>query len=217
MTAAVVVLDLDGVIVQTNLVKHDAMLSLFADYPDRRSSVSKFILANGGVPRRVKLTSLLQDCLNDMPTEEAIEDLLDRYAAALEHQLAVAPAVEGVVQFIASWSGPRYVCSSAPELEVRAQVSRRSLGTHFTAIFGGNTPKSEALLQIAAANPKRNVVFFGDSVSDYEAAQKAEVAFVAVACERDNFAGIQVVKIRDFTDQAILESAMLEALSTRAA
>jgi len=217
MSAAVVVLDLDGVIVKTNLVKHDAMLSLFANYPDRQASVSAFILANGGVPRRVKLAALLQEFLDVTPTEDAIEGLLDRYAEALKHRLALAPAVDGVEQFLAGWPGPRYVCSSAPELEVREQVSRRSLGPHFTAIFGGDTPKSDALRQIAAANTERSVLFFGDSIGDYEAARSADVAFVAVACERDNFAQMQVVKIADFANQASLERAMLAALSRRAA
>lgn len=213
MTHAVVVLDLDGVIVKSNLVKHDAMLSLFADYPDRQASVSSFILANGGVPRRIKLAALLQDYLHIKPTEVAIAGLLDRYAAALASQLAAAPAVEGVEAFIACWPGPRYVCSSAPELEVREQVARRSLGAHFTAIFSGKTPKSDALRQIAAANSERRVVFFGDSIGDYEAAQKADVAFVAVTCERDNFAEWPVVKISNFADPMVVDRAMLAALS----
>jgi phosphoglycolate phosphatase-like HAD superfamily hydrolase len=208
MTSAVVVLDLDGVIVKTNLVKHDAMLSLFADYPDRQSSMSAFILENGGVPRKVKLAALLQEFLNVTPTERAIEGLLARYAKALEHRLAIAPTVEGVEHFVASWPGPRYVCSSAPESEVHEQVSRLSLQTQFTAVYGGDTPKSEALRQIAAANPERSVVFFGDSIGDYEAAVRAKVGFVAVACERDNFENMPVVKIRDFANQAILDRAM---------
>ena len=37
MSVGAVVFDLDGVIVKTNLVKHAAMLSLFADHPEQRA------------------------------------------------------------------------------------------------------------------------------------------------------------------------------------
>ena len=214
MPAAVVVLDLDGVIVKTNLVKHDAMLALFADDPARQASVSAFILAHGGVPRRHKLTALLHARLGTAPSEAAIEALLARYAAALAHQLAAAPMVEGVEAFLASWPGPMYVCSSAPVPEVHSQLSGRALDARFAAVYGGDTPKCEALRQIADANPGRRVVFFDDAVSDHAAAQAAGVAFVAVACERDNFATMAVAKIQDFVQPAVVARAMTEALAS---
>ena len=119
----------------------------------------------------------------------------------LEHQLAVAPMVEGVAEFIACYPAARYVCSSAPEAEVHAQVSRRSLGRHMAAIYGSNTRKSDALRSIAASHPDQPVVFFGDSVGDYEASCLASTAFVGVVCERENFQDIPVVKVQDFANR----------------
>lgn len=212
-----VVFDLDGVIVKTNFVKHDAMVSLFADHPDRQAAISEFILSNGGVPRRAKLAHLLQHVLRVEPTEALLVEYLHRYAAQLEHRLAVAPMVEGVAQFIAQCPASRYVCSSAPEAEVHQQVSRRALGRHLAAVYGGNTPKSDALRAMAAAHANQPVVFFGDSVGDYEASCKAGVVFVGVVCERDNFEGLPVVKLRDFAHRATVEQAMLDAAALRQA
>lgn len=217
MSVDAVVFDLDGVIVKTNFVKHAAMVSLFADHPDQQGAISEFILSNGGVPRRAKLAHLLQHALRTEPTEALLSEYLHRYAAQLEHQLAAAPMVEGVAQFIAHYPASRYVCSSAPEAEVHQQVSRRALGSHLAAIYGGNTPKSDALRAIAASHSNQPVVFFGDSVGDYEASFKAGVAFVGVVCERDNFKGMPVVKLRDFAHRATVEQAMLEAAAQGAA
>jgi len=211
MSDGAAVFDLDGVIVKTNLVKHAAMLSLFADHPEQQGAISEFILANGGVPRRDKLAHLLQRHLRTEPTDALLSEYLRRYAVQLEHQLAVAPMVEGVGEFIASYPGTCYVCSSAPEVEVHEQVSRRSLGRHFASVYGGATPKPDALRAIAASHPNRSVVFFGDSVGDYEASRQACVAFVGVVCERDNFQGLPVIKLRDFAHRETVEQAMRRA------
>ena len=217
MTVNAVVFDLDGVIVKTNLVKHDAMLSLFAGHPEQRSAISKFILANGGVPRKDKLVHLLRNNLGIEPTEAVLAEYLRRYAFALEHQLAAAPMVEGVSEFIATCPAVHYVCSSAPEEEVHEQVARRSLGPLFAAIYGGATPKSHALRTVAAAHANGPVIFFGDSAGDYEAACQAGVAFVGVVCERNNFAGLPVVELTDFAHRETVEKAMLRSLAQRAA
>jgi phosphoglycolate phosphatase-like HAD superfamily hydrolase len=217
MSVGAVVFDLDGVIVKTNFVKHTAMLSLFADHPDKQSAISEFILSNGGVPRKSKLAHLLQNSLQIEPTDALLSEYLRRYAVQLEHQLAVAPMVEGVGQFIACYPAPRYVCSSAPEAEVHEQVSRRSLSHHFAAVYGSTTPKSDALRTIAASHSKQPVVFFGDSVGDYKASCQAGVAFVGVVCECDNFQALPVVKLRDFAHRATVEQAMLRAVAQGAA
>lgn len=214
---AAAVFDLDGVIVKTNLVKHAAMLSLFADHPEQQGAIGEFILANGGVPRRAKLAHLLWNHLRTEPTDMLLSEYLRRYAIQLEQQLAVAPMVEGVAEFIARYSGARYVCSSAPEAEVHEQVSRRSLGSHFAAVYGDATSKPDALRAIAASHPSQPVVFFGDSVGDYEASREAGVGFVGVVCERDNFESMPVVKLQDFAHRPAVEQAMLRAAAQGAA
>ena len=204
-------------IVKTNFVKHVAMLSLFADRPELQDAISEFILSNGGGPRKAKLAHLLRNHLRTEPPEALLSEYLGRYAIELEHQLAAAPIVEGVSEFIAACPAPRYVCSSAPEAEVHEQIARRSLGPHLSAVYGSTTPKPHALRAIAAAHAGRPVVFFGDSVGDYEAACQAAVAFVGVVCERDNFQGMPVVKLADFAHRVTVEQAMLRSLAQSAA
>lgn len=213
MSIGALVFDLDGVIVKTNFVKHAAMLSLFDDFPEQRGAISEFILSNGGVPRRAKLAHLLRSTFGAEPTDALLSEYLRRYAKSLEQQLAVAPMVEGVREFIAGHEVARYVCSSAPEAEVHGQIGRRSLAPHFSAVYGGSVPKANALRFIAARHAGQAVVFFGDSVGDHEAACEAAVAFVGVVCERDNFQHMPVVKLHDFTDRAAVEQSMHEALA----
>ena len=109
MTLGAIALDLDGVIVRTNFLKHDAMLSLFADYPERQQAISTFILANGGVPRKAKLEAILRDHLGVRPANGIVSEYLRRYAVVLARQIAEAPLIAGVAEFLDSAGCALYV------------------------------------------------------------------------------------------------------------
>lgn len=198
----IVVLDLDGVILKTNLIKYRAMLSLFAEYADQQETISAYILARGGVPRRDKLAGILQEIVGVESSAEIISGYLARYAQTLEHELAIAPMVEGVNDFLQQTDYTFYVCSSAPEEEVQRQLQQRDLLGCFTQVYGSTIPKTDALRAIRAAHPHHPIVFFGDATGDWEAAQTANVAFVAVVNERDNVGEQPVIKLHCFSDLA---------------
>lgn len=132
----VVVLDLDGVIIKSNFIKHRAMLSLFESTPEHTEAISVLILANGGVPRKVKISAILENILGVQATPTVVADYLSRYASKLEDFLHSAPLVEGVAAFVTSSDCTFYVSSSAPEGEVASQLARTGLLAYFSAVFG---------------------------------------------------------------------------------
>lgn len=203
--AQVIVLDLDGVIVKSNLIKYRAMLGLFDAFSAHSDAIGAFILANGGVPRKEKLTAILAQILGLHVTPALIADYLQRYDHQLADLLRAVPLVEGVADFVASGDYHCYVSSSAPEAEVESHLARTGLRPHFAAIFGRDTPKATALTAIKQRHPGATVVFFGDAVGDLCAAQAANVPFIGVICERDNFAGYDVVKLQDFSDRIVVQ------------
>ncbi len=209
--AYVVVLDMDGVILQSNFIKHQAMLALFDAYLAQNAAISTFILANGGVPRKAKITAILETILKLAPTPTLVAEYLARYDRNLADELHSAPLVAGVAAFIGSGEYPFYVSSSAPEDEVTSQLARTGLLPHFSAAFGRDTPKAQALLEVKRQHANLRPIFFGDSISDLHAAQAANVAFVGVISERDNFVGYEVIKIKDFTSIEAVQHCMAEA------
>ena len=209
----IVVFDLDGVILKTNLIKYRAMLSLFADYQEQQGSISAYILARGGAPRRDKLFGLLHDLLGVEPSTAMLDDYLERYARALEHELAIAPIVEGIDGFLHHDGYTFYVSSSAPETEVYQQLQGRNLLIYFTGLYGATTPKAAALRAVQAAHPESPLVFFGDAVGDWAAAKEAGVAFIGVINERDNFGDEAVLKLSDFTNITQVEACIQRALA----
>lgn len=201
-----VVLDMDGVIFKTSMLKNRVMLSLFSDYPNRFDAISEFIHANGGVPRKVKITEILEQILQIPANADRLSRYLSRYADVLEPLLEDAPLVDGVAAFLLQSSVTFFVSSTAPDEEVERQLASRNLLSRFADIFGLSTPKPDALRSIRRRNGQSRIVFLGDSISDLEAARKANVAFVGVACEQDNFQGVDIIKIRDFASPEVVWS-----------
>jgi phosphoglycolate phosphatase-like HAD superfamily hydrolase len=217
MPADVLVFDMDGVLLQSNTLKHEAMLDLFEMGEAQRQAVARYNLGAGGVPRRQKFAHIWAEILG-RPYGPAIEEALaDAYEHALGRRLLEVPLVEGVQAFIESCGLPCHVCTAAPEHEAREVLSQRGLAGLFERIFGAPATKQEALAtiaHIARCTPDR-LLFFGESSADLEAARAIGCRFVGVTREKNDFAHDEVPTIRDFADEARLQQASRAASAQR--
>ena len=214
--ASVVVLDMDGVILKSNAIKHRTMLKLFSAYPASADAIAAYIHTNGGVARKQKIITILETLLHRPATPQIVAERLALYDRSLEPLLVDAPLVEGVATFVSSREHRFYVSSTAPESEIESQLTRTGLRAHFAGIYGRDTPKASALRQIRSMNPGSTLVFFGDSSTDYAAAQETGAPFVVVTSEHDNFPDLPVVKLADFSSAALIQAAMRSAVAQRA-
>lgn len=210
---APLVLDLDGVIVQSNHIKYVAMLALFSEHVREYSAIDTYIAANYGVRRDHKFAHILGSILRIEPTDALIADYLARYDTRLTPLLHDAPLIPGIDRFLAHARHCFYVSSSAPDSEVKDQLAHRRLAQHFQSIYGAATPKADALRQVQRLHSGQVPIFFGDSPGDWEAAKEAGVAFVGVTGERDNFPSQTIVKLRDFSSAEATNAAIHAALS----
>ncbi|MFY8118190.1 MAG: HAD family hydrolase [Roseateles sp.] len=208
--AAVLVFDLDGVIIRSTLPKHRAMLSLFPS--SVHGALSETLLRLGGVPRREKLGLAFRMSHGRQPTEAELAELLRCYAHRLEQVLAQPESMPGLACFVRRAAGPKFVCSAAPAAEVQAQLARLDLLPYFQRVYASQSDKVIALRDIQLQRPELRVLFFGDALQDLAAAKAAGVGFVAVVGERDAFPGQAIPKLQDFSDELLVERCMLEAL-----
>ena len=209
------ILDMDGVILKTNRTKHRAMLALFSSFPQYRERISQYILDRNGVRRDLKILGIHSEILLSPLTEGDLKRYLERYATALEEELGRAPLVDGVDRFVEGHTGSLFVNSSAPREEVERQLGARGLMRYFDGVFAGEADKQHALDRIRSLAKGQEVVFFGDSVGDWDSARSAGVSFVAVVAERDNFRDAPIAKIRDFVDRAIVAQAIERSVAAR--
>jgi phosphoglycolate phosphatase-like HAD superfamily hydrolase len=115
-----------------------------------------------------------------------------------------APFVPGAQEFLISYSAyfPFFIASATPQDELVSIVEQRSLGKYFRGIFGAPRTKAaiiDSILQKQALRPDE-VLFVGDALNDYMAAQTCGVPFVGRELEGGTtFAGLTCLKVKDLS------------------
>jgi phosphoglycolate phosphatase-like HAD superfamily hydrolase len=83
-----------------------------------------------------------------------------------------------------AWCGklPLYVCSGAPQEELRVILRERRLQEYFDGIYGSPPAKSRLLAEIVAETglPPETVLMVGDAITDQAAAEYAGTKFYGV-------------------------------------
>lgn len=178
----VLILDFDGVVVESVDLKDRAFGELFRDtHPERVEELVGFQAQIAGRSRYERFP-LIYEYLG-LPFPEGETERLDRRLSALLFDaVATCPFVTGAVELLElrSQEVPIYVASATPEDEVRKLIEARGLASYIRAAYGAPARKADNLRRIAAetgADPTR-VLFVGDSATDQSAADEAGVRFV---------------------------------------
>ncbi|MBI4348185.1 MAG: HAD family hydrolase [Elusimicrobia bacterium] len=180
-----VVLDFDGVVLQSVDVKTKAFAELFAgEAPQARRRIVDYHLANGGISRFEKFRWAYREVLRrELPADEEAS-LGRRFNELVEEGVVAAEWVPGAREFLDFAQGrvPLYVASGTPEDELRRIVERRGLASRFAGVFGSPSKKAEILRRAAASSGSApgELAMVGDAINDYDAARAAGSAFVGV-------------------------------------
>lgn len=178
-----VVLDFDGVLVESVDVKTRAFAALYAEYGDAIvRAVTDHHLANGGISRYVKFRHYQENLLG-LPYTDAVGDALSaRFSRLVVDAVVAAPAVAGALEFLEHWHArlPLYVASGTPQDELREIVARRRMDRYFAGVYGTPATKGEILRRIATARalPPARLLMVGDALSDLAGAREAGADFV---------------------------------------
>lgn len=197
----VFVFDKDGVLFNSEPIKLAAFESLFEEFPDHLDAVCKFNRSNVGAPRPDKLKFIFTHIfgLDAEDVDIKVEEYLERAAKLVSKLLPDAPVAKGVVSFIQNAPCKKYVCSAAPEPEVHEQLAHHGMSDLFEEVFADPNKKAVVLRELQKSSGKK-VIFWGDTIRDYQAAAEAEVKFIGVERydKADVFVGLEVPVIADF-------------------
>ncbi|MFH1379214.1 MAG: HAD hydrolase-like protein [bacterium] len=183
MTTPVIVLDFDGVIVESNNIKHEAFAEIFSSYPDHYDEMMRYHRAHNHVSRQEKFKFIMEHILNIKDNNKGIDDLIQTFSSITRQRIITCPYVAGAVEFITHFSSRSslYMASATPLEELRIIIRERGLTVYFNNIYGAPTKKDvmfSEIIKIEKIKPDE-LVFIGDSCEDYEAACTAGVQFIA--------------------------------------
>lgn len=179
----IIILDFDGVILESLDIKTKAFLKVFHDYPEHAQEIACYHLQNGGVSRYKKFEYIHKNILRIPLRDGESEELGKRFSEAVVDEMLICPFVEGALEFLEKYSkiATLYIASGTPEEELQYIVEKRGLSKYFKAVYGTPASKTDIIINIIDNEKIKNVdaVFIGDAMADYEAAIASNVPFIA--------------------------------------
>lgn len=178
----VVILDFDGVVLESVEAKGEAFVALFSEHDGYATAVADFHRRHGGVPRRQKIERIYREVLRIEPTAQLIDAAVARFGSLVVDRVLACDFVPGALEFLDRQSAVRriYVASATPTDELRDIVRRRALDQYLKGVFGTPRAKSAIVSEIIALNEiePRNALVVGDALEDLEAARATGATFV---------------------------------------
>lgn len=177
--------DFDGVLADSVEVKTRAFAKLFECYGiEIKAKVVEHHLSHGGMARVDKFCHYYKNFLCEPLSDKILDDLCQKFSQLVVNEVIKSPEIPGAEAFLQRWHNrvPSFVISATPEEEINEIVQRRGLQKYFMEVLGTPTTKSQNLknMLIKYNIKSSNCLFFGDSESDYLAAQTCKVNFFAI-------------------------------------
>ena len=163
-----IILDFDGVILESLDIKTRAFLKVYHDYPEYADEIARYHLQNGGVSRYKKFVHINNNIIGIPITDSEIEEMAKTFSEAVVDEMLKCPFVDGALEFLDKYSviAGLYVASGTPQDELRLIVQKRGLTKYFSGVFGTPASKPQIIQEILAIDSIRNdeAVFVGDDI-----------------------------------------------------
>ena len=183
------ILDFDGVLAESNQEKDRAFELLASQYPECEKAMVDYHYAHHAAPRSEKFRYYSEVLLAGTDKEKLTADMAEEFSQLVVQKVVACPVVVGATEFLREFSQqiPIYISSVTPHQELQTIISQRGIQSYIVAAFGNPPyPKYEAIgivLDREGLSPQE-VVFVGDSISDYEVAVAAGLVFLGRQSDR---------------------------------
>jgi len=177
------IFDCDGVILNSNILKVDAMRNTLSELAFSISEVDlcvEYFSKNFGKSRFHHVEHFLEHILTikKQNKKQIQENILNSFSSQCKSLYLTAEFTPFFIEFISSLKGIKYVASGSEQNELRGVFEARELSQYFEDIYGSPTKKTELVEQILKQNPSKKAIMFGDAVSDFEASRDNNINFI---------------------------------------
>ncbi len=177
---AILVFSKDGVIFHSEQVRLNVYEELFSDHPKHRQAIHDYNMKSVGLPPKIKFMHICGNILKFKDSEEKVAHYLRLMEMYLNLKLKQAPLVAGVREFINRHEeNVKFVCSEAKVEEIDEQLRYSNLREQFKEVYGHPHKKKDILFSIKGRF-EQEIIFFGESMKDWQAAQEADVQFIGI-------------------------------------
>lgn len=179
----VLILDFDGVVIESNDVKTEAFMHVFSRFPEHAEAMMKFHHENVSLSRFDKFKHLLT-LMGRNDDTWLKEDIAKDFSMRVREGMMTVPLVPGTLEFLRLVTPrmPVYLASVTPEEELIKILKQYDLLHWFRGVYGCPPwTKPEAIQDILSKEGlmPSQALLIGDSAGDQRAAMSCGVAFLA--------------------------------------
>lgn len=179
-----IIFDFDGVIVESADIKTKAFARLFHhEGPSAVKAIVRYHLQHAGVSRFDKFAYIYKNILHRKLTKAVFKKLCKQFSRLVMNEVINAPFVKGAEEFLKKYVKEYkfFVISATPHSEIKSIIQKRGITGYFKAVYGAPNKKADLVRKIIRDNSLtcRELVYVGDALSDYEAAEINSVEFIA--------------------------------------
>ncbi len=182
MNIKLIILDFDGVIVESLDVKTESFRELFKNN-EKVDEIIRYHHNNRAFSRFVKFKHIYENILGKEYNEQVAKELGEKFSEIVFQKVVACPMVAGAENFLKIFSRtyPIYLISATPQEELERIVASRNLDGFFKQVWG--IPPGNKIDYINHALKNENArpeeaVSIGDTREDFNVAQKTGVRFV---------------------------------------
>ena len=168
------IFDFDGVIIDSNFVKKEAIYKSVINYSDIETSKKfvQYFIDNSGIPREKKIKHFFSESIS--------LKIKDKYEEILEKTYKNTNLIPGVVSFINKLKKNNkdiLIISGGDPKEIKSILKIKKIDYYFSHVYGGPLTKEE---NFKISNSKEPILFFGDSKHDYLVSLTLNLDFIFV-------------------------------------
>lgn len=197
--------DFDGVIAESVDVKGFAFREMYLKFgEDIADKVLAHHMNNGGVSRYQKFRDWHKKFLNIELTQDEVNSLAQDFSELVVAKVVASPMIAGVKEFLESNKIllDSYIISATPEDELKRIVEKMNLSPFFKGVFGSPKSKVDHINSLVEKKiiTKESSVFIGDSINDFNAAEKTNLKFILreVDYNKETFKSFKGTRVSDF-------------------
>ncbi len=177
-----IILDFDGVIVESNSIKHQAFSKIFSEYPVFYEDIMKYHYSHNATDRYRKFKHIMENIMKISYDDSLFKEWSKKFKKLTMIEIIKCPFVPGAKDFLEYFSRviELHLASATPIGDLSFILEKRRLLHYFSSVNGSDRPKYEIFQHIAESNhlhPKE-ILYIGDSSEDLKTAERFGCFFI---------------------------------------
>ena len=177
------ILDFDGVLVESKEEKTAAFKELFSFYPEYEQQMLDYHYQFFSTSRMEKFRFFVFELMKRPGDSDRVTLMAEKFSNLVMKRVVSCPEVPGAKEFLKEFSQqfPCYVSSATPQEELRDIIRCREFEPYFKDIYGDPPIRKkraiQTILERENVSPEESL-FIGDAMSDFLVAREMGVKFI---------------------------------------